>query len=391
MRVLYFSVMTVSPGSGGGNTVYNLLEPCPPEAEVFYATPSSYPPHWSPFPELSSRIHWFPNVSDARFYLRGARISRTIRKLNEWLARRREKALRDKIVRELTRLIGELQIDVLLICPQMMLDLVVGTELMKRTGLPTIVWFMDNYYTEDEAADYVRAMWSRATRRFVISEAMQQHFSSTYDGECEVLNNSVCFSDGYDEPAAEPDARLRIVYAGALHSYYEDSLRLTLREMQGLAGQATLDIYSHEELPHEFRSVPDAAWRHFPAVAASELGGRLQEYDVLLMLSSFKPEHRALAETSLASKTADYLAAGRCILVYGPTYAENVRYAQRYGFGEVVTSAEPGGLRAAILSLARQPKLRRELGLRAYNFGRERHNRTTNSARLWDAIRQAKI
>jgi hypothetical protein len=386
--------MTVSPGSGGGNTVHNLLEPCPPGGEVFYATPSEHPPHWSPFPDIAPRVRTFSIFADPRLRLRGARHSRVVRKFNELMLRRAERALRQKAVRQMAEFIRESRIDVLLVCPQSRRDLAACAELMEKTGVPAVVWFMDDYYGDAEAVADVRRVWDGARRRFVISEAMQRRFVSVYGGECEVLNNSVDFTERPDETTLEleaaTDSRLRVVYAGAMHSYYDDVLRMTLEELRGLGDVVSLDIYSHEALPPELSPEEGDSWRHFAPVTADRLGPLLREYDVLLLLSSFKPEHRALAETSLASKTADYLAAGRCILVYGPEYAENVGYARRHNFGEVVTSASAGALRAAFVALALDPERRREAGERAYRFGRARHDRATNSERLWGALSETR-
>lgn len=390
VRVLYFSEMTVSPGSGGGNTVHNLLEPCPPGDDVLYATPSEYPPHWSPFPDIAPRVRTFSIFAVPRVRLRGARHIGLVRKLNELMLRRAELALRQKAVRQISKLIRDSRIDVLLVCPQSRFDLAAAAELLERTKVPAVVWFMDDYYGDAGAAADVRKVWDGARRRFVISEAMQRHFAAAYGGECEVLNNSVDFPARDDGPEERQDSRLRVVYAGAMHSYYDDVLRRTLEELRGLGDVLSLDIYSHEALPADLQPGEGDPWRHFAAVTADRLIPLLREYDVLLLLSSFKPEHRALAETSLASKTADYLAAGRCILVYGPEYAENVGYARRHDFGEIVTSASEGALREALVALALDPERRREAGERAYGFGRARHDRATNSERLWTALREAR-
>jgi hypothetical protein len=359
------------------------------EGEVFYATPTVYPPHWAPFPELSSRLCWFANRGLPGLP-RGQRL-RIVQYFNNLIAHVNGRDLKEKIVRQIIGYIQQLRIDVLLICPQGrdMIDVTVAAELVEKTALPTVVWFMDNYYTDQSSISYVSKIWKMSQRRFVISEAMQQYFSEFYGGDCEMLHNSVLFPERYSEPVAKSDSRLRIVYAGNTHSYYLDSMSMVLKELHGLGDQLVLDIYSHNPISPDVQDRTDFSWRHFPPILAGDLIRRLQEYDVLLLLSSFKPEHRAIAETSLASKVADYLAAGRCILVYGPEYSENVRYAQRYGLGKVVTSQAPGRLREAILSLARHPECRRELGEQAYHFGRERHNQVTNRARLWQALFQA--
>lgn len=388
MRVLYFSNMTVSPGSGGGNTVINLLEPCPAEGEVFYSTPNAYPSHWEPFPEISSRICWFstPNRHFFPTLPRGRRF-KVVQGFNKLIVTLNDKVEKEIAVKQIIRCVQQLGIDVLLLCPQGMID--VSAELVEQTGLPTIVWFMDNYYEDQSAISCVRKIWEKSQWRFVISEAMQKYFSEFYGGSCEVLNNSVPFSENFPVPPTRTSSRLRLVYAGAMHSYYLDSMSMVLNELRGLHNELELDIYSHENFSSKFKSAIDFPYRQLPPIPANELRERLKEYDVLLMLSSFRPEHEAIAKTSLASKVADYLAAGRCILVYGPEYSENVRYAQRYGFAEAVTSRVPGDLRNAILSLAHHPERLKELGERAYYFGRERHNKMINSARLWQAFFQA--
>jgi hypothetical protein len=279
---------------------------------------------------------------------------------------------------------------VLLICPQnTWIDVAVPPELVKRTGLPSLVWFMDDYWTDDFSRSRVQEIWDNAQRRFVISEPMQEKYSDLYGGDCEVLNNSVPFPERYNEPAIRSDPRLRMVYAGAMHVYYVQSMAMVLKELHNLGDQVLFDIYSPDELPPEWRSGTDVPCRHLPPIAPGELIEHLQEYDVLLLLSNFNPEYREIAETSQAGKVADYLAAGRCILAYGPEYSENVRYIQQHSIGEVVTSQTPGSLRASVLSLARQPEHRRELGQRAYIFGREHRDKTKNSARLWQALYQA--
>jgi hypothetical protein len=384
MRVLYFSTMTVSPGSGGGNTVFNLLEPAPAGNEVFYATPRSHPAHWAPFSELQERIRWIER--DRPFQLRGASKIPVVRKLNRLLQKSLQESVQQSFISQLLEHIRSGKIDVLLLSPQSqsMLDLAVSVDLLGKTGMPAVLWFMDNYYNDGSAVALVKQLWNQGRRRFVISEAMQEYFAALYGGECEVLNNSIpvpCYSP----PAQDHSSRLRIVYAGALHGYYVDTLSTVLKELKGL--EVELDIFSHEKLPPEFCSGDHLTYHHRMPIAGNEVLERLRQYDVLLLLSSFRPEHRSIAETSLASKIADYLLAGRCILAFGPAYAENIRYAQRYGFAEVVTSREQ--LRTSVLALISDPERRRTLGQRAYDFGRIRHNRATNAAKLWDALSQS--
>jgi glycosyltransferase involved in cell wall biosynthesis len=396
----------VSPLTGGGNAVFNLLESYRPSwGEVFYTKPIYYRGYDSvPFPELSSRICWFLNTNrpfsplQPVYIVRGINRlinNKIIRRLNALIPGANDWVQRETAIRDIMECIKSLQIDMLLIAlTTMWIDVAVAPELVKRSGLPSVAWFMDDYtelsWTDEYLRSCVRKVWDNARLRFVASEAMQEKFSELYGGDCEVLSNYVSFPERYSEPPSRSDPRLRIVYTGGIHSYYQESMAMVLEELRGLGDQVTLDIYSPDELPPEQPSDAEGVpWRHLPPVTPSEVIELLQEYDVLLLLSSFKPEHRTLAETSQAGKTGDYMAAGRCILAYGPEYSENIRYLQRYGIGEVVTSQAPGSLRASILSLASQPERRRELGERAYYFGREHWDKATNSARLWQALLRA--
>lgn len=388
VRVLFFSSMVVSPATGGGNAAYNVLESGPAWSKVFYATSTDYLPERQPFQEITPRICRFFNVNrplPQRLEAVGTMrwIGKQVTRINDWVQR-------ETIVRDVARCAERENIDVLLICPQnARVDLPAAPELVERTRLPSVAWFMDDYFADELSRERVREVWNNAHRRFVASESMQEHFSRMYGGECEMINNSVAFPESFSEPADRLGSRVRMVYAGAINSYYLSSMSAALSELQGLGDRIELDIYSPDKLPPEWQSKTDIPWRHLPPIPADEFIERLQEYDVLLLLSSFDPEWRVVAETAQAGKMADYLAAGRCILAYGPEYADNVRYLNKYGIGETVTSQEPGMLSETILSLSEDPGRRKEVGERAYYFGREHRDKDKNSARLWQALYEA--
>jgi hypothetical protein len=378
--------MTVSPASGGGHTLFNLLEPAPEGCEVFYAAPIHRAAHWEPFDEIRSRTRLFDNGPRSVMpkIPRGRKLP-IIRTINASIDGMNARARVREVTRQLAGWIRELGIDVLLASPQSQLDLAVTVELLEQTGIPTVTWFMDDYYSDAEARRNLAKLWGASRERYVISEAMRNSFTRAHSGTCEVLNNSVPFAETCPAPRTDDDGPLRMIYAGALNAYYIDTVRRLLEEVKGLHQQVSLDIYSHETLPADFPTA-DVPVRQFPPVPAEQMRERLDDYDLLLMLSSFKPEHRAIAETSLASKWADYLASGRCILVYGPEYAENAGYARRYDFAEVVTSGDSGGLRGKILELAAERQKLRRRGEDAYRFGYARHNRATNRRRLWNSL-----
>jgi glycosyltransferase involved in cell wall biosynthesis len=380
-RVMYVSNMTVSPGSGGGNTVFNLLEPAPEGSEVFYAFPRNHPDHWTPFPELTDRISWFSTPIHTN-HAAGLRkhVNRVTRAINNRLEKFRT-------ISHLQNTIERKAIDLLLVCPQG--SIVETAKIVKGTHLPVISWFMDNYYTDGTSTSLVDQICKRSASVFVVSESMQRYFLERFDCTSEILNNSVTFP-AFSPTSAFSDHRpLRVVYTGALHSYYNSAMLTVLSELGRLKRRVLLDIYSFEEPSSELAAANNGNCRYLPPVAAGDLVATLRKYDALLMLSSFRSEHRAIAETSLASKWADYLAAGRPIVVFGPAYAENVGYSLRHQFAEVVTSEDPGKLAAGLASLVDNDQRREVLAYRAFKHGLQKHNKAINRERLWSAIFQA--
>lgn len=394
-RVLFFSSITVTPTTGGGNFVYNMLEPAPEGSEIFYAGPDVYPSHMVPFPDLAPRVLSYPE--EATPFLSGlheGRLRNVLRRLKEVLRlnslviRVNTDKTKERVLERLSRHVTELRPDVLLVAPQPLRDVMVATEIKERFGLPLVVWFMDDYYKDRFSKARVQELWDMAERRFVSSDTMQERFSEMYGGGCEVLLNPIRSPEDYSEPEVRTDRRLRVAYAGAVNSYYTGTMKKVLRDIRSLEDRLLLDVYTFDDpsVGLSPEDAEDAVWRRRTPVRQEELIHRLKEYDVLLLLSGFERKNREIAETAQAGKLADYLAAGRCILAYGPQYADNVRYLKRHGLGEVVTSPKPGVLREALLKLADDSERRRALGERAYRFGREYRDRMTNRERLWRAL-----
>jgi glycosyltransferase involved in cell wall biosynthesis len=75
-------------------------------------------------------------------------------------------------------------------------------------------------------------------------------------------------------------------------------------------------------------------------VSNLELRRALCRADILFLPASFAKEEVAVVVAGFPTKTADYMASGRPILVFGPEYSSLVRYARETGFAEVVS--EPG-------------------------------------------------
>src|SRR5262249_52913447 len=125
--------------------------------------------------------------------------------------------------------------------------------------------------------------------------------------------------------------------------------------------------------------IHDWGWDH-PSISVHgwvsqrELQGVLRGADILFLPFSFSERVRYAVETGFPSKTADYLASGTPILVFGPNYSSLVAYARREGFAEMVTEADPDLLAEAIRRIALDPGHREALSSRALEVFSKYHD-----------------
>jgi glycosyltransferase involved in cell wall biosynthesis len=109
-------------------------------------------------------------------------------------------------------------------------------------------------------------------------------------------------------------------------------------------------------------------------VPQSELPKVLSSADILLLPYSFLESSRAAVETAFPSKTADYLAAGKPILVFGPRYSSLVRYASEQGFAEIVDEFSPTALARSMQKIVSSPTYRERLAARALEVFSANHD-----------------
>ena len=109
-------------------------------------------------------------------------------------------------------------------------------------------------------------------------------------------------------------------------------------------------------------------------VPQSELPKVLSGADILFLPYSFLESSREAVETAFPSKIADYLAAGKPILVFGPRYSSLVRYASEQGFAEIVDEFSPAALALSIQKIVFSPAYKERLAARALEVFSANHD-----------------
>jgi glycosyltransferase involved in cell wall biosynthesis len=223
-----------------------------------------------------------------------------------------------------------------------------------------------------------------AAHVYAISPEMQRLLKFEYGVDSE-LQKPATERNGRNEPSATSVTQdfscPVILYAGAITGSVEDSLRLLAQ----LIVSGKLKDYGIESAKfHIYTTLGDEQkrawnWNHkdlviHPWVAQNELPDVLTKADVLFLPFSFSPAARHSVETSFPSKTADYLASGTPIVVFGPSYSSLVAYARREGFAEIVSEGHADALASAIRRIVIDPAHRQALSSRALQVFSQYHD-----------------
>lgn len=232
---------------------------------------------------------------------------------------------------------------------------------------PFIVYFTDIY------ADVVprrrriaRALERYVARRadlvFVISEAHREFVRNQFMPVRDRPLPVEIFPPPYEELADESrdgEADLAgnpaIVFTGAVYGAQADAIRRLIAAFDHPA----LDGFDPQlHLFSGFSSGELALWGvrpgprvHVASVTPAEARTAQRKADILFLPLAFDADP-LLLQTASPSKTPEYLAAGRPVLVHAPAEAFLTRYAEERGFAEVVKEPDVGALAEAIARLA---------------------------------------
>jgi glycosyltransferase involved in cell wall biosynthesis len=260
------------------------------------------------------------------------------------------------------------------------------------TGTPHVAILHDNSISAYASpSDFVRGAKRFLTRMilrnaahvYVVSPEMRRLVSSEYGVESEIQLPSTT------APACHAEGRAQITREGGPVILFAGLIGYTVRDCLDLlanlitSGHLVEYGMSGAKL-HLCTIMTDAemrscGWNHEDIVCRSwvpqaELASVLSSADILFLPYSFLEDSRDAVETAFPSKTADYLAAGKPILVFGPKYSSLVRYASKQGFAEIVDEFSPAALAHSIRKMAFSGLYREHLAARALEVFSTNHD-----------------
>ncbi len=276
-----------------------------------------------------------------------------------------------------------------------------GALAARLTRTPYIVFVHDDFIsTTNHVSPFsakvlfplTRRVLRRADRVYSVSVEMQKFLYGEFGIDSELQLPATSRSALRKQCSMGTENGPVVVFAGAVTYAVQDSLNLIANlitsggaETYGLANlklrlYSPLSIEQAKQLRWDHENIEIEGW-----VPQAELLDSLSTADILLLPYSFADSSRHAVETAFPSKTADYLASGRPILVFGPKYSTLVNYARQEGFAEIVdeftTAALAKGIQNIALSQSRQQALARcSLETFAKNHDMERQRREFQSS-----------
>lgn len=230
------------------------------------------------------------------------------------------------------------------------------------TRKPYVVVVHDDLVSREESATWfsrriVKPLSGMVLRHaahvYAVSPGMRRLLEVEFGAESEVQWPATERHQPRAQSVAAASKDAVILFAGGISYAVEDSLRLLLEiitsgrlKRDGISVKLLLHSRLSDDQRGTFENHPDVVVRNW--VVQSEMPGVLAGADILFLPFSFLETSRHTVETAFPSKTADYLAAGKPVLVFGPPYSTVVHYALEEGFAEVVTECSVDALTRAI-------------------------------------------
>ena len=260
----------------------------------------------------------------------------------------------------------------------------------RLTGIPFILIVHDDWLTPVERASPVQARFVRCLSRMAIQEAshiyavspeMHEFLKREFKVESEVQLVATERHIAAVRGLASRSHSGVIVYAGQITEAVEDNLKLLAKiicngKLDQL-GASAANLFLYTKISAE--TIRDWGWQH-PRISVrgwvsqNELHDVLADADLLFLPFSFSESARYAVERAFPSKTADYLAAGRPILVFGPRYSSLVRYAEEQGFAEIVDEFDESLLAHGIQRIFSDSAYRSQLCQRSLAVFDQNHN-----------------
>lgn len=315
--------------------------------------------------------------------------------------------------REITRIIRREKCKAIVACTGDFYDLPASYLASRWARIPFYPYIFDYYsqqWTEQKsrriAERFEPIMMKGAAGIIVPNEFMRDELRQRYNVEATVIRNCCdlsvyesstgeLVSDAHDAletrngdgPADLSADEVKIVYTGALSEAQIEVFRNLMRALELLDRPSVkLHLYTAQSPSTLAERGIDGPIVFHEHVTAFEIPKIQRKADVLFLPLAFDSPYPAVIKTSAPGKIADYLAAGRPILVNAPTDSFVAWYFREHSCGLVVDENDPAKLAEGLEQILVDRELRLNLRTRAMKLARSEFSDEVSRARFAELL-----
>ncbi|NBP88462.1 MAG: hypothetical protein EBU59_08150 [Planctomycetia bacterium] len=283
-----------------------------------------------------------------------------------------------------------------------LIDVPAAIEAGQQTGLPTYLYYFDDYAVQWEIA---KETWLRdvlppfrdaseshlleqAAGIIVPNETLAEDIYQRTETPTVVVRNPVDtqgyaqLRDQFPRRQTDPVRPLRIVYTGSVYTAQADSIRrcsqaIAAAALRGI--EAVLHIYGPPPDREVQAELHDTSIVWHQSVSPEESAAVQVQADLLFLPLSFTCSYPQLIRSSAPGKFGEYLASGTPMLVHAPEDSFPVRFVSKHDCAAICSNPEVEKLTDTICSLAKDAAIRDRLGKAAIaaaaDFCQQRNSR----------------
>ena len=270
--------------------------------------------------------------------------------------------------------------------------------ILKKTGAKGIGYFWDDNFTYKQSKSIGHNIYRFFQRRdlkktarmcdsfFAIAPKTKKEADEFFKINCEILTKPIDFGNVRFEPT-EASKPINMLYTGKVIIGRFDTIKLigeALDEINKDGVKIELDVYTTTYLSDDDLADLSEHVHILGAIPQTEVAKVQADADVLLFAEAIDGENAKIARLSFSTKLTDYFRSGKCILAVGNSDTAPMEYLKEKDAAICASNSEE--IINAIKLLAENGEVILQYAQKAYNCGKENHDKKEIQKRLFEKI-----
>lgn len=327
-KIMSFQPFSLFNNGGGPRILRRLVEGREDEV-VFFSLVWKAPKSTAPYNQIS-HVLIPPHRSWMRSFVR------------TFVFYLRDKVMRNFNIRRIQAEVAKQKFDILHVLDHSSYSDILS-EQMKQRNIPIWASFHDHFNTTGSSREITEALWTKASKRMVISEEMGQYY-----GELFGKRDYIIVTDGLKPSEVSPvktsmdPKNFTIYFGGLVHLDYYEIFEAFFRGLEQFQKEENVKIRlilrGTQKLAFLNENLIDVDYRPF-SIDTEELRLEMDASDILYLPIKFNDED--FYKYSFSTKLVGYLGACGNIFYHGPADAAAAKFLQRNNCGVISDTLEP--------------------------------------------------